>query len=111
MAEIRHLPSVTRILALECGGNSAGEWAATTGADVQRSYGLVSGSEWTGVPLSLLLAEAGCAAARVVGDCRGARCLPDDAQYPVAKAHGRTRLLAYGQNGEAMRPAKGTHCG
>lgn len=62
MAEIRRLPSVSRILALECGGNSAGEWGAATGAagnDVQRSYGLVSGSEWTGVPLSLLLAEAG----------------------------------------------------
>src|SRR5258705_7623227 len=47
MADLRRLPSVTRILALECGGNSAGEWGATTGADVQRSYGLVSGSEWT----------------------------------------------------------------
>jgi sulfane dehydrogenase subunit SoxC len=69
MAEIRRLPSVTRILALECGGNSAGEWGTATGGDVQRSYGLVSGSEWTGVPLS--------------------------------------PLLAYGQNGEAMRPAQG----
>ena len=28
MADIRRLPSVTRILALECGGNSAGEWTA-----------------------------------------------------------------------------------
>src|SRR5438477_9989233 len=59
MAEIRRLPSVTRILALECGGNSAGEWTGAGGADVQRSHGLLSGSEWTGVPLSLLLAEAG----------------------------------------------------
>ena len=59
MAEIRRLPSVTRLLALECGGNSAGEWTAGGGADVQRSHGLLSGSEWTGVPLSLLLAEAG----------------------------------------------------
>src|SRR6516165_11695654 len=59
MADIRRFPSVTRVLVLECGGNSAGEWGSPTGADVQRSYGLVSGSEWTGVPLSLLLAEAG----------------------------------------------------
>src|SRR5207253_1183276 len=59
IAEIKRLPSVTRTLVLECGGNSAGEWAARTGADVQRSYGLVSCSEWTGVPLSLVLTEAG----------------------------------------------------
>ena len=32
MAEIQRLPSVTRTLVLECGGNSAGEWAATDGA-------------------------------------------------------------------------------
>src|SRR5262245_9915671 len=59
MAEIRRLPSVTRTLALECGGNSAGEWGGAGGADVQRGFGLLSGSEWTGVPLSLLLAEVG----------------------------------------------------
>src|SRR5690242_7768132 len=28
MAEIRRLPSVSRILVLECGGNSGSEWAA-----------------------------------------------------------------------------------
>src|SRR5260370_13898845 len=59
VAEIQRLPSITRTLVLECGGNSAGEWAARTGADVQRSYGLVSCSEWTGVPLRTLLAEVG----------------------------------------------------
>src|SRR3982074_2486614 len=34
MAEIRRLPSVTRTLVLECGGNRAGEWAAGAGPDV-----------------------------------------------------------------------------
>jgi sulfane dehydrogenase subunit SoxC len=106
MAEIRRLPSVTRILALECGGNSAGEWGTATGADVQRSYGLVSGSEWTGIPLSLLLAEAGVQsrASWVIAEgddaCRMMRSIP------LAKAM-ENSLLAYGQNGEAMRPAQG----
>jgi sulfane dehydrogenase subunit SoxC len=106
MADIRRLPSVSRILVLECGGNSAGEWGATTGADVQRSYGLVSGSEWTGVPLSLLLAEAGVRprASWVIAEggdaCRMMRSIP------LAKAL-ENSLLAYGQNGEAMRPAQG----
>jgi sulfane dehydrogenase subunit SoxC len=106
MAEIRRLPSVTRILALECGGNSAGEWMAGGGADVQRSHGLLSGSEWTGVPLSLLLAEAGVQsrASWVIAEggdaCRMMRSIP------LRKAMGDS-LLAYGQNGEAMRPAQG----
>src|SRR5580765_6575259 len=34
--EIRRLPSVTRTLVLECGGNSGSEWADKTGVDVQR---------------------------------------------------------------------------
>src|SRR5437762_1243973 len=53
MAEIRRLPSVSRTLVLECGGNSGSEWQSKTAPDVQRSHGLVSCSEWTGVPLAL----------------------------------------------------------
>jgi sulfane dehydrogenase subunit SoxC len=105
MAEIRRLPSVTRLLMLECGGNSAGEWG-TPGADVQRSYGLVSGSEWTGVPLSLLLAEAGVQRRASWVIAEGADACRMMRSIPLAKAM-ENSLLAYGQNGEAMRPAQG----
>jgi len=106
MAEIRRLPSVTRILALECGGNSAGEWGAATGADVQRSYGLVSGSEWTGVSLSLLLAEAGVQPRASWVIAEGADACRMMRSIPLAKAL-ENSVLAYGQNAEAMRPAQG----
>jgi sulfane dehydrogenase subunit SoxC len=106
MAEIRQLPSVSRILVLECGGNSAGEWGATTGADVQRSYGLVSGSEWTGVPLSLLLAEAGVQPRASWVIAEGADACRMMRSIPLAKAM-ENSLLGYGQNGEALRPAQG----
>jgi len=106
MAEIRRLPSMTRILALECGGNSGSEWAATTGPDVQRSCGLLSGSEWTGVPLSLLLAEAGVQARASWVIAEGADACRMMRSIPLAKAR-ENSLLAYGQNGEAMRPAQG----
>ncbi len=106
MAEIRRLPSMTRILALECGGNSAGEWGAAAGADVQRSYGLVSGSEWTGVPVSLLLAEAGVQPRASWVIAEGADACRMMRSIPLAKAL-ENSLLAYGQNGEAMRPAQG----
>src|SRR5258708_2109450 len=51
MAEIKRLPSVTRTLVLECGGNSAGAWGASAGPGGPRSFGLVSCSERTRVPL------------------------------------------------------------
>jgi sulfane dehydrogenase subunit SoxC len=58
VAEIKRLPSVSRTLVLECGGNSGAEWNEKTAPDVQRSHGLVSCSEWTGVPLPLLLGKS-----------------------------------------------------
>jgi sulfane dehydrogenase subunit SoxC len=106
VAEIRRLPSVSRTLVLECGGNSGSEWGARTGADAQRSYGLVSCSEWTGVPLSLVLSEAGVdpGASWVIAE--GADACRMERSIPIAKAMDNI-LVAYGQNGEALRPAQG----
>ena len=106
MADIRRLPSVTRTLVLECGGNSGGEWGATPGPDVQRSYGLVSCSEWTGVPLSLILEEVGVRPGATWIIAEGADACRMMRSIPIAKALGDS-LLAYGQNGEAMRPSQG----
>ncbi|MBI3047921.1 MAG: sulfite dehydrogenase [Acidobacteria bacterium] len=106
VAEIRRLPSVTRIMVLECGGNSSSEWAASTAPDVQRSFGLVSCSEWTGVPLSLLLAEVGVRPGASWVIAEGADACRMERSIPLAKALGDS-LVAYGQNGEALRPAQG----
>src|SRR6202521_5761717 len=87
VAEIRRLPSVSRTLVLECGGNSGSEWVAKGGPDVQRSYGLVSCSEWTGVLLSLLLAEVGVqpGASWVIAEgadaCRMERSIPRSEEH------------------------------
>jgi len=106
VAEIKRLPSVTRIMVLECGGNSGSEWAATTGTDVQRSFGLVSCSEWTGVPLSLLLKEVGVQPGASWVIAEGADACRMERSVPLAKAMDDA-LIAYGQNGEALRPAQG----
>ena len=106
VAEIRRLPSVSRTLVLECGGNSGSEWASKNGPDVQRSYGLASCSEWTGVPLSLLLTEAGVQKAATWVIAEGADACRMERSIPIGKAMGDI-LLAYGQNGEALRPAQG----
>src|SRR6266850_6758745 len=59
MEEIRRLPSTSRILFLECQGNTMLQWRAPTAKTVRQTHGYTSCSEWTGVSLSLLLREAG----------------------------------------------------
>lgn len=105
MADLKRLPSVSRILAVECGGNSAGEWNAP-GADVQRTYGMVSGSEWTGVSLALLLNEVGVRSGATWVIAEGGDACRMMRSIPIGKAM-EDSLLAYGQNGEALRPAQG----
>src|SRR5207342_2648089 len=75
-------------------------------ADVQRSHGLLSGSEWTGVPLSLLLAEVGVQPRASWVIAEGADACRMMRSIPLAKAM-ENSLLGYGQNGEALRPAQG----
>jgi sulfane dehydrogenase subunit SoxC len=105
VAEIRRLPSVSRTHVMECGGNSGSEWADKTAPDVQRSHGLTSCSEWTGVPLSLLLTEVGVKAGASYVIAEGADACRMERSIPMAKV--TDILVAYGQNGEALRPAQG----
>jgi sulfane dehydrogenase subunit SoxC len=106
MDEIRRLPSATRTLFVECSGNSGGEWGPRTAPDAQRAHGLASCSEWTGVPLSIVLEEVGVdpAAAWIIAE--GADACHMQRSIPLAKAQ-QDILLAYGQNGEAVRPEQG----
>ena len=53
-------PMVTRMHFVECGGNSAPMFSnEPMQVTAQALHGLVSNAEWTGVPLSILLDEAG----------------------------------------------------
>jgi sulfane dehydrogenase subunit SoxC len=114
LEEIRRLPATSRILFLECQGNSQLEWRPPpTGTDipwrrksVRGTHGLTSCSEWTGVALSLLLREAGAqqGAAWIVAE--GGDATGNERSIPMAKAMDDV-LVAYGQNGEALRPGNG----
>jgi sulfane dehydrogenase subunit SoxC len=106
MEEIKRLPSTSRILFLECAGNTQTEWRAPTGKTVRDTHGVTGCSEWTGVPLSLLLREAGIqqGAAWIVAE--GADATGNERSIPMPKAMDDV-LVAYGQNGEAIRPENG----
>lgn len=104
--EIRRLPSVSRTYFIECSGNSGSEWGPKTGADPQTAHGLASCSEWTGVPLSILLDEVGVEPGAAWILAEGADACHMQRSIPLEKAR-QDILVAYGQNGEAIRPEQG----
>ncbi len=76
------------------------------GPTAQQSHGLASCSEWTGVPLSLLLAEAGVQKGAKWLLAEGADACKMQRSLPLSKAMDDI-LVAWGQNGEALRPEQG----
>jgi sulfane dehydrogenase subunit SoxC len=106
MDEVRRLPSVSRIYFLECSGNGQSEWRGPREPTVQGTHGLTSSSEWTGVPLSLLLREVGVRTGASWIIAEGADATGNERSIPIAKAMDDI-LVAYGQNGEALRPENG----
>lgn len=59
MDALMRLPSVSRIHFIECGANTGLEWGNVAVPTVQYTHGMLSGSEFTGVPLRLLLEDCG----------------------------------------------------
>jgi sulfane dehydrogenase subunit SoxC len=60
LESLSRYPLVTRMSFVECSGNSAPLFSnEPVQANAQALHGLVSNAEWTGVPLSVLLDEAG----------------------------------------------------
>ncbi len=100
-------PMQSRFLFIECGGNSNAGWHEEP---IQRPvgsfHGLVSCSEWTGVPLSILLDEAGVdpKASWVIAEGADAGLL--NVSLPLAKLADDAMIGLY-QNGERIRPENG----
>ena len=107
IGELMRLPSVSRMHFIECGANTAMEWASPTVPSVQYTHGMLSYSEFTGVPLSVLLEDCGI-------DRKNARFVlaegSDGASLtrtiPIERALDDV-LVAWGMNGEMLRPENG----
>jgi sulfane dehydrogenase subunit SoxC len=98
-------PMVSRIHFLECSGNSQLLYQpAPPNLTAGQTHGLVSCSEWTGVPLRVLLEEAGVDPSAQWILAEGGRCA--EPQRSDGQGHGR-RDLALFQNGERLRPENG----
>lgn len=106
MSDLARLPSVTRMLFIECSGNSGKEWKGPVGKTVQETHGLMSTSEWTGVPLATVLAEAGIKLNATWVLAEGSDAAAMTRSLPLQEILNEA-LLCYAQNGEALRPEHG----
>src|SRR5262247_524795 len=100
-------PMVSHIHFLECAGNSGIMYGATPPTlTCGQVHGMVSCSEWTGVPLRLLLEEAGADPSAPWLLAEGADSAAMSRSVPMAKAMDDAFLALY-QNGERLRPENG----
>jgi len=108
MDELMRLPSVSRFHFIECGANTGMEWGNVAVPTVQYSHGMLSCSEFTGVPLRILLDLAGVdyKKARFVL-AEGADGSSMTRTIPMEMVESGEVLVAYGQNGEMLRPEQG----
>ena len=108
MDALSRYPMVSRIQFIECSGNSylAGLPRRPINETCGFLHGLVSCSEWTGVPLSILLDEAGVDPAAHWIMAEGADAAAMNRSVPLAKAMDDALLALY-QNGERLRPEQG----
>jgi sulfane dehydrogenase subunit SoxC len=106
VADIRRLPSVSRLYFIECSGNGLSEWVKPTLKTVQGTHGLISTSEWTGVQFSTIAREVGLkdGAAWVLAE--GADAAVMTRSIPLEKLL-TDAIIAFAQNGEALRPEQG----
>jgi len=109
LADLKRFPAVSRVCFIECSGNGYRGFQTTTmKREATPSWidGLLSTSEWTGVPLTTLFREVG-----VKPDAKWLLAEGSDAAHmtrsiPVEKALDDA-MIAYAQNGEAIRPEQG----
>ncbi len=108
MDELMRLPSVSRFHFIECGANTGMEWGNVAVPTCQYTHGMISCSEFTGVPLKLLLDMAGVDYKRarfVLGE--GADGSSMTRTLPMELVESGEVFVAYGQNGEMLRPENG----
>ncbi|MCZ6710931.1 MAG: sulfite dehydrogenase [Gammaproteobacteria bacterium] len=107
MEALDRYPMVSRIQFLECSGNSGALMAPEApNRTCGELHGLVSASEWTGVPLAALLEEAGVQASAKWLVAEGADAAMMSRSVPLEKALDDAIVALY-QNGERLRPENG----
>src|SRR5262245_45197104 len=113
--ELSGLPERTVFATVECAGNGR-SFLSPHVHGVQWGAGAVGHAEWTGVPLRLLLEEAGVRPGAIEVLFEGTDCgteadhpevMPFARSLPLDKALAADTLLVYRMNGEPLEPRHG----
>ena len=105
--DLLRYPMQSRICFIECGGNSNAGWNKQPIQSVAGYFhGLVSCSEWSGIPLGTLLDEAGIGEKASWVIAEGADAFAMNISIPLEKILDDAILALY-QNGERLRPENG----
>ncbi len=106
MEDIKRMPRVNKIYFLECAANSGMEWRGSQLNGCQFTHGMIHNVMYTGVPLKLLLEEAGLKPKAKWLMLEGGDASGMNRSLPLSKGLDDV-LIAFGMNGEALRPEQG----
>ncbi len=100
-------PMQSRVCFIECGGNSSAGWRDNPiQTPLGYFHGMISCSEWTGVPLHYLLEECGIKPSATWVIAEGGDGFSMKVSIPLEKLLDDAILALY-QNGERIRPENG----
>lgn len=106
MDNLMRYPSVSRFHFMECSGNGLTDWLAVKSKTVQQTHGLLSCSQFTGVPVSWLLDEVGLQPGAKWLLFEGADGSAHARSIPLNKALDDA-MLVFAMGGEMLRPENG----
>lgn len=106
MDDIKRMPRTNRVYFLECAANSGMEWRGAQLNGCQFTHGMIHNVMYTGVPLKILLEEAGLKANAKWLMVEGGDASGMNRSIPIEKALDDC-LIAFKMNGEALRPEQG----
>ncbi|UFX43958.1 sulfite dehydrogenase [Bradyrhizobium sp. 41S5] len=106
MDDIKRMPRTNRIHFLECAANSGMEWRGAQLNGCQFTHGMVHNVMYTGVPLKVVLDEAGLRPNAKWLMLEGGDASGMNRSLPIEKGLDDV-LLAFAMNGEALRPEQG----
>ncbi len=104
--DLQRFPRTVHTYFCECAANSGMEWGGAQLQGAQFTHGMIHNMEYTGVPLRLLLEEAGVKPDATWIYVEGADASSNGRSIPMEKAMDDV-LVAFAANGEALRQEHG----